>query len=1299
MHKTRQIKFIVVFSIILVGVIVIVAYTIWCRPTKILIVNPLPAQAAEISLNNVSKHIKVISVPMEEAYDFEKFDAIVMYGRGLFLDSLQLKSFDNAIKKGIPVFINSLKNLSFIENHNLDSLQIKTLQKYFFNPNAHNYKNLLRYLRHIANPNLIGDQNYEEPIELPSEMFYHLRAGKYFQTAEELKEYLMKEGLYIPNGKNVVFISGTTFPVENNRAHVDTLISRLLQSGFNVFPLSASGMKRTQMIKEVEPDAVVYLPMGRLGNDSLINWLYKCNIPLFMPYPLIQSHEEWLDINNPISGGTLNARIVIPEIDGAMGQLSVSTQNANDEGYLLYTPEPERINAFMQQFNRFMELKEKNNRDKKIAIGYFKSPGKDALLASGMEVVPSLYNFLNRLKKEGYNVSGLPSTLDQFKKELMTQGRVIGDYALTAQERFMNQSHPIWINKEKYLSWAHEILLPDKFSQVEETYGPAPGSLLSRNDSLAIAGLIYGNILLFPQPRPALGDDDYKLVHGMEIVPPHSYIGPYLYIQKEFDADAIIHFGTHGNLEFTPGKNAALSQADWAEVLIGNRPHFYFYTTANIGEAIIAKRRSHAVLVTHLTPPYIESELSNNYKDILEEIHSILNKPEKNYNSLKKRIIDIGIHKDIDIDSLPAGLYSIDDLKKIDSYLEELVNEKVTGAYYVMGVPYSQDLLNNSVMAIYADRLAFSNAKKDFEKGKINQESLHDFSFISHNYLPKAKEYIQAVLNKGGNHQTEIDTQIELYKNLLIQSAGEEINRMISALNGMPVPPAPGGDPVSNPNVLPMGRNMYSINAESTPGKKAWDDGVRLASETLKTYYARHGKYPQKVSYIFWAGEFISSEGATIAQALWMLGVEPVWDEQGRMMDLKLIPSELLGRPRINILVQVSGQLRDIAASRLKMITDAVKLAASSKEDIYPNFVAEGSLEQEKQLVKKGEAPQRARELSDMRVFGPVNSGYSTGMLQYTENSGEWEKESEIADGYLNNMCALYGDEDNWGVMNKDLLSSAIKDTEVIVQPRQSNTWGPVSLDHVYEFTGALSLASREINGKEPEAMMADYRNPSLPRMQETKDAIAIEIRASLLNPSFIKERMKGEAGSAQTFGEMFRNIFGWSVTRKSALPKDLYQDLYKVYIEDINGLGIKDYFEKVNPAAYQELTATMLESARKGYWNPTEKQLKEIADYHANTTEKFGVPCTEFVCKNKKLQEFILNQLSTENGKGYAEELNKALTSNSDSQILKKEKLNSSSAVITSSEEMVKTMGIILGIILVFGLLYFFINSKKRYK
>ena len=1288
-------------AVVLAALLLFLAYNQWLAPTRILVVNALPSQQADFVLNNDSRHIKVTNIATEELERLSGYDAVVLFGRNLYLTEEQTAEVQRVAAQGIPVFTKTIRHGALVINENLTAEQADTLQAYFDNTNRRNFRNGLRYLRHLATPKRWGDQDYESPQALPENMFYHREYGQYFQTHQELTVYLKGRGLYHEHAQNLAFISGVQFPMEGNRQHVDTLISLLTERGYNVYPLTATGQPRTEMLKALHPDAVVYMAMGRLGDDSLIEWLAEENIPTFCPFPVSEPHDRWIDPDVQISNGSLNARVVIPEIDGGMAPYALATQNPNAEGYLTYTIEPERIEAFLTHLQKYMALRSMPNREKRIAIGYFKNPGKDALLASGMEVIPSLYNFLKRLRTEGYNVDGLPATLEAFEQRIKTDGLVLGDYAKGAQERFMDEAHPVWIDKKTYEQWAHQTLLPEKYQEVVERYGDAPGNLLSRGDSIAVACVRYGNVLLFPQPRPALGDDEFKLVHGMKVAPPHSYLAPYLYMQHGFQADALLHFGTHGNLEFTPGKAAALSAADWSEALIGNLPHFYYYTTGNVGEAVIAKRRTHAVLTTYLTPPYAESGMRQQLSGLLERIHRALDGRVSTSEALalKQEVVQKGYHRDLGLDSLLTTPFTEEELEQLDAHLEEVANEKMQGAYYVMGRPYSAEDLLQTTLAISADEVAYETAKRDRDQGRITTEQLQDYAYIAHHYLPAARRDLTAMLRRAVPDTAGTAPAFKAaaeYRDLLLHSTQNELNAMMKALSGGFVPPAPGGDPVMNPNVLPTGRNMFSVNPEQTPTAQSWEDGKRLAESTLERYVQQHGDYPHQVSYTFWAGEFIASQGATVAQALWMLGVEPVRDSQGRISDLRLVPSEELGRPRINVVVQSSGQLRDIAASRLKLITEAVKLASEAGDDeAYPNFVASGSLQQEKDLLEQGLSPRQAREMSVMRVFGPVNSGYSTGIMGYIESSGSWEKENEIAEGYLNNMGAVYGDEAHWGAYQQGLFASALKETDVVIQPRQSNTWGPVTLDHVYEFTGGLSLTVKELSGKEPEAYMADYRNRTNRRLQDAKEAVAVEVRSSILNPTYVQERMKGGEGTAQMFGEVFRNIFGWNVTRPSALDEHIYDDLYSMYITDDNHLGIHDYFQQTNSAAYQAMTSVMLESARKGYWKPTEEQLKTTAELHAQITEESGAACTEFVCGNDKLQAYIAQQLDGATQQRYESQMRevKEAGGSQRQQVLREQRMNA-----LSSQGFMST-GALAGVValLVVVLIVIMIRRRKR--
>ena len=397
------------------------------------------------------------------------------------------------------------------------------------------------------------------------------------------------------------------------------------------------------------------------------------------------------------------------------------------------------------------------------------------------------------------------------------------------------------------------------------------------------------------------------------------------------------------------------------------------------------------------------------------------------------------------------------------------------------------------------------------------------------------------------------------------------------------------------------------------------------------------------MSYTLWSSEFVETEGTSIAQILYMLGVEPVWDAFGRVNDVRLIPSERLGRPRIDVVVQTSGQLRDLAASRLFLINKAVLLAAKAGNGKYGNEVTKGVKESERTLEDAGMSPAEAREVATYRVFGGLNGGYGTGIQEMVEQGDKWDKEQQIAEVYMHNMGAFYGDEKRWEEVRQTAFKAALTRTDVVVQPRQSNTWGPISLDHVYEFMGGINLAVRNVTGKDPDAYMSDYRNHNRMRMQEVKEAIGAESRTTILNPAYLKEKMKGGATTAGDMAETITNIYGWNVMKPKAIDKELWDGIYKTFIDDQYKLGTREFLEQKSSAALEEMTAVMLETIRKGMWKATPEQTQELARLHAATVEKYGASESPFVTRNEKLRAFIDSKLDAQQQQTYRNQMESA--------------------------------------------------------
>lgn len=479
----------------------------------------------------------------------------------------------------------------------------------------------------------------------------------------------------------------------------------------------------------------------------------------------------------------------------------------------------------------------------------------------------------------------------------------------------------------------------------------------------------------------------------------------------------------------------------------------------------------------------------------------------------------------------------------------------------------------------------------------------------------------------------------------LIASTQYELDSIVNAFSGGYLVPSPGGDPVGNPDTVPTGRNLYGIDPERTPTKESYAVGKKLGEALIAAKLKSTGKYPEKVAFTLWGGEFIRSKGTNIGEIFFLLGVEPVWDSRGRVQDVRLIPDEVLRRPRIDVLVQTSGQFRGAATSRMRLIDKAVKLASTAPKGQYDNFVQKGSETVIRELIAGGMSPEQAKSLADARIFGGVNGNFGTGVTGMVQSGDKWEDSKVIADLYLNNMGALYT-EDHWGESIPGVFKAAMQNTDTVVQPRSSNSWGPLSLDHVYEFMGGMNLAVKNVTGKEPDTYFNDLRTPGRARIQEAGEAAMVEARSTVLNPKYLKEMMKEGPGGAGTFAEVLRNSYGWKVMKPDMLKDHLFDEYKAVFVDDKYNLDMKKYFESKNPYALQEITAVMMETARKGLWKTDAATLRQLAELHAELVKNHGAACSGFVCNNAKLKEFIDAKLSDARAKqSYNDEIRKVRT------------------------------------------------------
>lgn len=1452
--KIRKIKkkhiFLALLAVIVLGGLA-KAYSAWVGTTRIAFLNYQAIALGQISHANDNAMIKLSEITTDDFDHLDDYDMIIVNGMGLRIDENQRKQLEEASYK-VPTLThaatNPANNIVSVDNFDADYLM-----QYIENGSKKNYHSMLAYIRKFIDGKKFMAPEPERVDERPNYLLTHFDPKDEkgdelgFNSIREYNAFLAKNGLY-KKGAPTILLTGFMGAAPDMEKAFE-------KKGFMVYRINQlQSFIAGHHADSIQANAVVNMAHGRLG-DYFVEFLKQKNIPLFSPLNINRLTTDWENDKQGMNGGFMSQSIVTPEIDGAIRPYVVFGQRINKEGLQEVYGIPDRMESFVESVQGYVNLKNKKNSSKRIAIFYFKGPGQNALTASGMEVVPSLYNLLVRLKNEGYNVGKLPANPQELAKMIQAQGAVFGTYAEGAYTQFLQSGHPALVTAQQFAGWTQKALSKKMIKEMNQLYGSFPGKYMATDDGkLAVARLQFGNVALLPQVMAGVGGDSFKIVHGTDQAPPYTYVASYLWARYGFSADALIHFGTHGSLEYTPRKQVALGSNDWSDRLIGVVPHLYIYTIGNVGEAMIAKRRTYAQTQSYLTPPFKESELRQTYKQLSDAIQSYEKKASAEQSlKVKALTVKMGIARELGLDAKQMNKpYSADEIARVENFAEELANEKITGKLYTLGVPYDNDDVRTSVYAMATDPIAYGMLTVDKLKGRAQEGVEKHKQLFDHLYLSKARntvtqllgsasvsdEYIcryvgitpaelqmarkveamqaapdpiqmmmqmadqmggakeakpkkvdhhtvselraakvshkkkipqmsreafekmeqtghfpdkmmeaikkgqkwyqedlkKAKMAKAGKgkasqkssknkgmmmskapkytrqqiHLAQAITTVEhalqnvgKYSEALRQSPLNEMSSLMNALNGGFTAPSPGGDLIVNPNTLPTGRNLFSINVENTPSEDAWEKAKELCDNTIKMYCERHkGEYPRKVSYTLWSSEFIETEGATIAQILYMLGVEPVRDAFSRVTDLRLIPSKQLGRPRIDVVVQTSGQLRDLAASRLFLINKAIEMAANAKGDKYDNLVKAGVTESERVLVEKGMSPKEAREVSMYRVFGGVNGNYGTGIQEMVTAGDRWDKESQIAEVYMNNMGAYYGDEKNWETVRKAAFEAALTRTDVVVQPRQSNTWGALSLDHVYEFMGGMNLAVRNVTGKDPDAYLADYRNHSNMRMQEVKEAIGIEGRTTIFNPAYIKEKMKGGASSASTFAEIVTNTYGWNVMKPKAIDKEMWDEIYNVYVKDKYNLGTKEFFDKQNPAALMEMTAVMMESARKGMWKATPQQLKDIAKLHTETVNKYKPSCSGFVCDNAKLRNYIASKTDAASAKEYQQNVEQirdaeaAKNSNDKGMVMKKETLNEDAQKTTTV-----VSGIVVGVIVIVAFVVLAVYLRRRRK
>jgi len=919
------------------------------------------------------------------------------------------------------------------------------------------------------------------------------------------------------------------------------------------------------------------------GNSGAGVELFKrLNVPVMAPV-YTSNMDDWE--NNPAGiSSEVPWQIAYPELDGRIepvmmgGSRVVAVDETTGAVIEKKLALPDRIERVAGRVLSWVNLRNKPNTDKKIALIYYNHDGgKDGIGAAYLNVTQSVYQVLKALQGDGYLVEGDISA-ESLAKTMFEKGRNIGSWAPGELDALM-KAGVMTIPVDKYLEWYQT--LPQKLrDQVEKEWGPPPGNIMVHNGEIVIPGAMLGNIFIGPQPMRGWADDPDKIAHSPSLPPPHQYIAFYLWLQREYGADAVIHLGTHGTLEWLPGRSVGLGEDDWPDALIGNMPDIYPYIVNNPGEATQAKRRGYAVTIGHLTPPMIKPALYGELAELQRLVTEYNAELEKENSSrleaLQKEIITKMKENNLDqilgIDLNDENFANI--TMVAENYLEELTSELMPYGLHTFGLAPEGELLELMTDSIVA-----------FDEG--SRESSRD----------------------------------QIRENLILTS--NEMVNLLRALRGEYIEPSLARDPVRVPDVMPTGRNLVSFDPRMVPDKIAWETGKKIADQLLEQYMAEKGRYPETVGVVLWAIETMRTQGESVAVILRLIGAEPVWDSSGRVSKVKITPVEQLGRPRIDVAVTISGLFRDTFSHVINVLDDAFRQIALLDESPDNNLVRKHYQELKETLMAGGMSEADADSMATARIFGEPPGTYGTGVSELVKATGAWENRQELTDVYMSRMSYVYG-RNSYGTPAVQAFQQLLKNVEAVVQVRDS-LWGVLDNDDVYQYLGGLKLAAEAASGQKVEVYIANTRNAANPTVQTFERFLATELNTRVLNPKWIEGMLKeGYAGSRE-ITDHIANLFGVDSTL-DAVDDWAWQKVANTLIFD------DKVRSRLDPYALQALIGWNMEAARRNMWNADKETLARLADLYIQNAAEYGVVCCHHTCANLKFNEWMANYSTLDN-------------------------------------------------------------------
>ncbi|WP_340820679.1 cobaltochelatase subunit CobN [Methanolobus sp. WCC4] len=986
------------------------------------------------------------------------------------------------------------------------------------------------------------------------------------------------------------------------------------------------------------------------------------------------------DANRGIPNSQVVRKTIGPNVDGIFEFIVIGKSVTDPEtDATVYQAMDTQVDWIANRSINWAELKLNENKDKKVAIIYYNYPsGKDNIGASYLNVIESTRLLLEKMNNSDFNVTGVPENDSLLLEMIQEQGINAGSWAPGVMNE-MVENRTEWglqlIPMETYHEWFETEIPENLKEQVITEWGEPWAEELPQNKSLmiwendtgekfiVIPTVQFGDVWIMPQPARGFLQNDDALYHSSLVPPPHQYIAFYLWLNDEWDADAIIHLGTHGTHEWLPGQAYGLNRSEeWAPVLLQDLPNIYPYIVANVGEGLTAEYRGNALIIDHLTPTLgkggIYGELGNVSRYIQQYYGPELDERTKKayQDQIIRSMTEAHLDSDLDVDT--ETLYAMDETNfslfvknVLHEYIEDISSENIPFGLHTLGEvpstnmtdPDSDELsmMVRSMMGSYFDDNVTGAyyPEDEYPLGiPLNDTKVQLLVWEVITNGTSIADAQMAVYNET-NASVALDLEFGLSCRQNLLDSSIEMDRIIYALSAGFIPAGPGTDPIMNPNAVPTGRNFYGVNPELYPSAATWEIGKTLAQDMIDQYYIKYGEYPSKVAFSRFGVEFIRDHGTLEAEALYLLGVQPVWDRNGKVTGVELIPedellpnynSDMPGRPRIDIVYATAG-MRDAFPNKLKMLDEAVRLANTAEQGEYPNYVNESTqaiyqalYENLLESMNETEAHELATTLSTMRCFAVMDGTYEIAVGNAVSASGTWENESEIAELYIDKMGYAYG-TDLWGYDASELLRENLRDVDAAIHSDNSNLYDTLDNDDFYQYFGGLSLAIEHISGKAPELFVSSGKDPTNFEVVPFKEYFMENIRSRYLNPTWIDGMMREGYAGAGMFSSAFEYLWGWDVTT-DVVSDNLWEEFYQTYV---NNPKMKDYWNQY-PDAYQSVLGRMIEAIRMEYWDAPDAILENLVNELLDSVIENGPSCCHHVCGNPLMDEFIQSAIDS---------------------------------------------------------------------